>query len=340
MGNYNWKLFSLESSNEFIKLNNIKNKKELKVKFVGLFSKCKKNGWLDLLEFSEKKINWSNINSVEDVTNLIALKKIKKRVDLKKNYPGLYSKCLRLGWIKDLTFTLDKKDYSKINTIEDAQEFILKNDIKSYTDRAERFPGFSSRCDKNNWNSSLTYTKPRMQQSWKDINTIEKAQIFINDLNISRLDFSQKFSGLSDKFYKLGWMKSLKFSNNYKKSSWETKIINYINKNYGEKLDLSSKKTYSNYSELDIYISKYKIAIEVQGPTHLFNIYGDNSYIYSRKSDIKKNRWCRDNGITLLYFTYSKDYEKYGYPYYIYTSEKELLNDIKNIIKNNKGDGR
>ena len=55
-------------------------------------------------------------------------------------------------------------------------------------------------------------------------------------------------------------------------------------------------------------------------------------YLFQRKSDIKKNRWCREQGITLLYFSYDKLLvEKYGYPWYIYTSEKELLAEIERI---------
>ena len=54
------------------------------------------------------------------------------------------------------------------------------------------------------------------------------------------------------------------FSNNYKKSSWETKIINYINKNYGDdkekqrKLDLLNyqvNEMVKNFISLDSYIN-------------------------------------------------------------------------------------
>lgn len=114
-------------------------------------------------------------------------------------------------------------------------------------------------------------------------------------------------------------------------SSWEKSLVSFLQ----DKLIVNTQlDSYSSYSKIDIFLPNLNIAIEVQGPNHYSkHCRGSfNSFLKTRKSDIKKNRWYREQGITLLYFSYDKLLvEKYGYPWYIYTSEKELLAEIERI---------
>lgn len=328
---YSWKNFNIEDAKNFISLNNIKNKKELKTKFIGLYTLCKKSGWINKLTFQQSNINWGKFDSVMKVQDFILENNISSRGQLKLNFSGLYWKSVNNKWINLLKFKNDCNNYSNIETAEDAQKFILDNNIKSYTDRENRFPGFSSKCDKHKWNLELSYCEPPKTTNWNFIDSINKAQEFIKSEGLTRSEFSTEYPGLIDKFYKKSWMKDLVFLNKKYKSSWETKMKLILeNNNISDKITIleNSKFSYSNHSELDLFIPEYKIAVEIQGPTHFWEIYGKQSFSFTRKSDLKKNRWCRENGIKLYYFSYGDEYVKYGYPYYIYTSEKELLNDI------------
>ena len=127
------------------------------------------------------------------------------------------------------------------------------------------------------------------------------------------------------------YLKFIKKSVNMKISSWEISLVSFLQ----DKLIVNTQlDSYSSYSKIDIFLPNLNIAIEVQGPNHYSkHCRGSfNSFLKTRKSDIKKNRWCREQGITLLYFSYDKLLvEKYGYPWYIYTSEKELLAEIERI---------
>ena len=159
-------------------------------------------------------------------------------------------------------------------------------------------------------------------------------QKFIYDNLITKSELHDKFPGLCTKCYNNGWIKYLKFikkSVNMKISSWEKSLVSFLQ----DKLIVNTQlDSYSSYSKIDIFLPNLNIAIEVQGPNHYSkHCRGSfNSFLKTRKSDIKKNRWCREQGITLLYFSYDKLLvKKYGYPWYIYTSEKELLAEIERI---------
>jgi len=54
--------------------------------------------------------------------------------------------------------------------------------------------------------------------------------------------------------------------------------------------------------ELDLYIPELKIAIELQGPQHFREVYGENSSL--KKNDLRKKQWCRDNKIKFIWMNW------------------------------------
>lgn len=54
-----------------------------------------------------------------------------------------------------------------------------------------------------------------------------------------------------------------------------------------------------SFLELDLHVLDLKFAIEVQGPTHYSNIYGNHEEVVKR--DEYKKQWCQEKGIRLMH---------------------------------------
>jgi hypothetical protein len=334
----NWKEFDFNKTQKYIIDNDIKTRREFQSSpHRGLYKRARLKGFLKDLKFQKEQTNWSeNYKTIEDVQNFIDKENIPNPMYLYNNFRGLHNRCCEKGWIKYLKFSKKQNNWEHIKTIQDAQEFIFKNNIESPKDFRNKYPGLTNLCTTNGWIKDLNYINytKREKISWKSINSIELMQKFIYDNLITKSELHDKFPGLCTKCYNNGWIKYLKFikkSVNMKISSWEKSLVSFLQ----DKLIVNTQlDSYSSYSKIDIFLPNLNIAIEVQGPNHYSkHCRGSfNSFLKTRKSDIKKNRWCREQGITLLYFSYDKLLvEKYGYPWYIYTSEKELLAEIERI---------
>ena len=314
---------------------------DLMKKYPGLYDSCYEKGWMKYLHFPKdsETIRWKDLNTVEEFQSFINNDPdIINKDTLRKKYPGIYTRARSRNILSFLIFKYNKEyiNWGFINSLDMFIDFIDKNNILSRVELLTKFPGLYNKSIRFHWLKSVKFKKDRSTWENKSIEDIQ--ELIDSDPRLINLESLKKYNYLG----LLGYIKKNKLKIKFKspkKSNWEIVLKNYLEENLNLVIEDNSKDSYSRFSKLDLYISKYNIAIEVQGPYHWCMNNKLSSNLKVRKSDIKKNRWCRDNGITLLYFTYSRDYEKYGYPYYIYTSEKELLNEIKNIIKN-KGDGR
>jgi hypothetical protein len=54
--------------------------------------------------------------------------------------------------------------------------------------------------------------------------------------------------------------------------------------------------------ELDLYLPRLNLAIEIQGPQHFREIYGSN--IRLKENDLTKKKWCEKNGIKLVWMNW------------------------------------
>ena len=116
----------------------------------------------------------------------------------------------------------------------------------------------------------------------------------------------------------------------------ENKLLNLISNEFKEIEVIYQYRTkWLKRQSIDIFIPYFNIAIEYQGrqhfePVELFG--GESEYIKIIKRDKLKYKLCKDNNITLLYFTYEKKFESNEYIDKIYIEEIDIINKIKELI--------
>ena len=321
---------------ELIDSKGYQNRRQMKDEFPGLYYKCYDENWMKDLIFPDDIVNkrWKDMNSLEDFQKFIDENpNIKSSEDLRKEYPGLYNRSRSHDILSKIKFKRPNKkliSWEFIDSFEDFENFIEDNDVSQRVELLERFPGLYGKSVKRGWLKEASFEKDRHR--WQDM-SIEEIQKFIDSnpdlINMESL-YIHGFSGLKSYLRKNKLVDKISFK--YRgKSSWEIKLSKALKK-AGIETRVDTDTSYSNWSRLDLMVEGHKIAIEIQGPYH-WKEHNPRNFIRVRKSDIKKHRWSINNNITLFYFTYG-DYLKFGYPYYVYTSEKELIADILKEISN------
>ena len=116
----------------------------------------------------------------------------------------------------------------------------------------------------------------------------------------------------------------------------ETKLYDKLCEKFNELEFIHSYKNQNvlGKQEIDIFNDKYKIGIEYQGIQHFKSkpyFGGENAFNRQKELDMQKMEKCKNNGITLLHFTYCK-LNEYDVDYQIFTNENDLFNEIKKII--------
>ena len=358
-----WEEFinTIEDVQKFINDNRI-SRTDLHDKYPGLYSRCYFNDWnINSLKFFDKprkeksniskpikprkeKSNISRpinnpfpeINSLELFQIFIIDNKISSLKELKKRFKDLSKFAIISGWTKNISYFTNKTSWKDFDSPDKVVKFLQEHNIHSHTEFHNKFPGLYSKCYFNKWIDKLDLGKDRKTIDWiSKFNNINDINDFLENNNIKTLvELRDTFPGLLNFCRNNGFFEELNITKTGKTSSWETKLKNFLEIE-GIKIDTQTT-SYSSYSKIDISIIGTNINIEIQGPTHITEncIGGIKSFLRTRKSDLKKHRWCKENGITLLYFSYDPEsVKKYGYPWYIYTSEKELLEDIKKLME-------
>lgn len=257
------------------------------------------NNWEAEIKFFNRpqpeKIN----NSVGDFQKYIDDNGIYSAKDLSIKYPSLYKRAHKLGFINSLKFEkpLPRK-WGHVNSIEDVQNEIIKNNILNSTDYFKNYSGLSRRA-------------------------------WIIGIPVSRLVFAE---GKDKSRFKSSWEKTIfnKLNLEFKNSN----IISGIFHNVTAENDCKDKKRL----EFDIEIllnNNKKLFIEIQGPRHFYSYYNENNlanYLLTRKHDIIKNRWARsqEDVIGVLYFTFDPNLK--DFPYYLINNVEELVSYIKELI--------
>lgn len=296
------------------------------------------------MNIEKKRMFWNHLNTIEDFNKFIEENDIKSPSDFRERFRGAYDRSSRLKIIKNLFYKSRRFCWDHLNTVNDFNDFIKKNNIKNPKEFEENFPGGHTKAKKLKILKNLVYNSK--ENSWENFNTIDDFNDFIKKNNIiNSVDFYKRFGGGYNKAKHLGLSKNLIYcSNGDFKSSWEKILYNIIDKD-PDFFNLRKEVVFEdckNKKELpfDLMFSfskkpNIKIIIEVQGPTHYAAIYkSEKKYISIRKNDIIKNKWAREKEDVYLFY-YSELNEHLNdncYPYYIYTSIKELINDIKKLI--------
>lgn len=184
-------------------------------------------------------------------------------------------------------------DWSKYNSIEAIQEFIDQNGILSYSELRNDYGGLRSHIVENKIcipTRDLIFPTPKKQGYWRDLNTKQEIQKFIDDHSNeirTSCDFRNKYLGLYRKVSRLGYnIKDFKFPEKINKGTvwkyFETlddfqKFIDENNiKNFSELI-----KTYSGleirlrrrgFSTSDLnFPEKYKSTLEIKIEKFLIN---------------------------------------------------------------------
>lgn len=120
----------------------------------------------------------------------------------------------------------------------------------------------------------------------------------------------------------------------YKACACERRIFHLIKQRFPNLEIISGYRDKSIFGRqhLDIYIPEYKIAVEYQGPQHFQNDEYLDDYRHSlnhrQELDFRKWNLCKENGISIFYFTFNKKFKDIEYFSKVYTNIDELLNEI------------
>lgn len=123
------------------------------------------------------------------------------------------------------------------------------------------------------------------------------------------------------------------------KNVQETILFEHIKKRFPNNNFFHSRRGLENMGlfEIDIYDEENKIGIEYQGDEHFkpLDFFGkEEGFIDTIRRDTAKIKKCKENGITLFHFTYNKYCDTSNAPYYVYTDENELFNELEKIYAN------
>lgn len=127
----------------------------------------------------------------------------------------------------------------------------------------------------------------------------------------------------------------------YKACACERRIFHLIKQRFPNLEIISGYRDKSIFGRqhLDIYIPEYKIAVEYQGPQHFQNDEYLDDYRHSlnhrQELDFRKWNLCKENGISIFYFTFNKKFKDIEYFSKVYTNIDELLNEILLKIEKN-----
>ena len=336
-------LYTLTDFNNFIKQHYITDSENFNKRFNNEYKRSIELGIAENLIYCPKIKNWEFLNTIEDFNNFIIQNNITSPKDFIDKFRGGYDKASRLKFTKDLSYKTKLRNWSHLNTIEDFNNFIIQNNIISPIEFEKRFSSVYNRARRLGIVKNLIFE--HKQNNWKNINSVNDFNKFIKKNNIiNSVDFQNRFCAGWQKAIRLKITKKFIYCKIQFKSSWEKYLYDIID-NDQDFSNLEKEVVFEdckNKKELpfDLMFSfskkpNIKIIIEIQGPTHYAAIYkSEKKYISTRKNDIIKNKWAREKeDIYLFYYSELNEHLNDNcYPYYIYTSIKELLNDIKKLI--------
>ena len=331
-------LDTISKINQYIKDNKITSKSKLRKDYRPLYTSISRRNLFNELKYYEApKLTF------EEIDEYVKLNKIHNPKELRELNINYYKFCRNKSILSKLSYEPKEKKAPKINrwdyikTSDDVDQFVKDNDIQNPKELVKLYPGLYDKISREGWTSKIIY--PNKTKSWANYNTIEEIQLLINSLNIkTKRELIDNWSGLADKISKLGIWRQLNFSSlkdSGFNSYWEIDLYNKLKSSllgiesidYNVRIEGCKDKRELIF-DIVIRMNNKNIIVEVNGPTHFIQLHGIENYILCRKHDIMKYRWAKSNNYYLFYFTYEPKLISYGYPYYIYTSEKELMDDI------------
>lgn len=122
-------------------------------------------------------------------------------------------------------------------------------------------------------------------------------------------------------------------------SKMELEIVALLQKHLSIRMELQKHFLWLRDKQLlylDIYLPKYKIAIECQGEQHFIEksiFWGTESFKKQRERDMIKSEQCKKHGIKILYYARPGKYLPKEYFGPIFTTHEELLKGLQMFIE-------
>jgi hypothetical protein len=114
------------------------------------------------LVFPKSKLQWTHIKTKEDAVKIIKDLGISYRGECYTDYGGLANRLKQLNLLDDVLPLLPHRDYSNIKTLDDANKFIIENNILNQTDMCARFSGLRSAVERLGYSTKeLDFLAPR-----------------------------------------------------------------------------------------------------------------------------------------------------------------------------------
>lgn len=307
--------------------------------------------------------------TVEDFQKFINEYNLSGGAEFYKRFGSIYRKFISLGYQPLVTYPNSKQPEKFRNItkyrnygLKEIQEFIDSNKIKTPTELQKINSYLYKRISWLKLTDKIKWKNKQQKKDLSHLKTIEDFQNYIDSNNIqSYHQFRDKHYNVYKKYIILELRKtapSLKFpvdnidSKGFVfRSNWEKEFARILTEHgieYEREVsfsDLRGKGEKSRPVRFNFYLPKYNVLIEIQGPHHFFPYHEKmldektksvESYLSKRYMDLKKHRYIQEHeDYKILYYAHGKDgrwlVNTYGYPYYVYTSIKLLLEDIKKI---------
>ena len=164
-GDFSWSTYLSDTKEDFEYLNSLPGKK--------LLLKGNHDYWWTTITSMRNFLKENKFDNIDSIRVFINNNNIKSRTEFKKKYNGLYWKSVRSGWIHDIKFEKDMKDWSYYDSIVKVQNFIYSNNILNHDQFSKEYPGLLSKCDRNRWSIYLNYINGKIN-NWNNINSIIK----------------------------------------------------------------------------------------------------------------------------------------------------------------------
>lgn len=256
----------------------------------------------------------SNYQKAEDFQKYIDENNIESPADFKKKDSSLFRKVSRLGLSYSLTYKkkrIAKKrnnEINKIKTIEDFQNFIINNNIKTSNEFRTKYNSLYQRAIRLGVKNFLVFNETHF---WRKLTDYEKLEDFQKFVEKNEILSPQDFKKFDAPLYKKA--SKLKFCDKiiYVKRNFSLSEINILKTLEENKLNYEAQKTFNWLKskiqlKLDFYLPEYNIAIECQGEQHFikankFNRKRTLDEIISQ--DVLKNKLCKINNVKLIYYT-------------------------------------
>lgn len=293
----------------------------------------------------------SNYQKAEDFQKYIDENNIESPADFKKKDSSLFRKVSRLGLSYSLIYKkkrIAKKrnnEINKIKTIEDFQNFITKNDIKTSKEFRTKYNSLYQRAIRLGVKNFLVFNETHF---WRKLTDYEKLEDFQKFVEKNEILSPQDFKKFDAPLYKKA--SKLKFCDKiiYVKRNFSLSEINILKTLEENKLNYEAQKTFNWLKskiqlKLDFYLPEYNIAIECQGKQHFMpNNYfgGENRFNEDVLRDKIKHDLCKAHNIKIIYFVDLSTDNFFGIEFdnyldVVFTSTSDLLTFIKNYKNEN-----